>query len=88
MKVYSVAIEAMCNVVVLVDSEDEALNIAMRNVRCGDCELTTGGPADEINDDPEEEDQARATYIRHADKIFGSDGRELRPAQALQLLAS
>ena len=86
MKVYSVQVEAICNVVVLAESEDAALDIAARNVRCGDCELTTAGPAEEVVDD--DGDGARNTYIRHADKLFGSDGRELRPAQALQLVAS
>lgn len=85
MKVYSVQVEAICNVVVLAESKDAALAIAARNIRCEDCELTTAGPAEEVVDD---DDEARNTYIRHADKLFDGSGKELRPAQALQLIAS
>ncbi len=86
MKVFNVGIQALCSIVVLAETADEALSIACNNVSLGDFEITTGGPAEEIVDD--DEDNARLCYIRHANKVLDIDGREIRAKEAEQLLAT
>ena len=87
MKVFSVEIEAICTVVVLAESEDDALEVACAAPSYGDFTLVTGGPAEEIAEDGQE-DENRERYIRHADMIVDGQGRELKASAALSLLTN
>lgn len=71
--------------VVLAETEEQALELACDAPSFGDFTLTNGGPAEEVID--VDDDEARGTYIRHADMVVDERGRQIKARDALARIA-